>query len=301
VRTFKCATARKNHLKNRAFFTNLSFYLFYLRAIHDFMKNLTIIHILLFIILMIAYTCSSAQDYVVTVTGDTLKGNVKPLHFGPEQKVQVTDGKKNKTILTIFKTRSYSYHGEIFQPVRGEKGYAFMKLMKPGYLSLYAVQSENQSVYDGRYLVLKDGRTLEVPNLNFKKMMGKFLSDCSSTTDGIMSGTFGRQNLDALIDDYNQCMSKKGIASAPAKAAPVVEKTATEKPTPALTLLEDKIKTHEEFDGKKDALDMVAEIKSKIQRGEKIPNFLIGGLKSTLAPTDLNEDMSTALAEINQP
>jgi hypothetical protein len=265
------------------------------------MKNLTIIHILLFIILMIAYTCSSAQDYVVTVVGDTLKGNIKPLHFGPEQKVQVTDSKKNKTTVSIFKTRSYAYHGEIFQPVRGEKGYVFMKLLKPGYLSLYAFQPENQSTYDGRYLVMKDGRSMEVPNLNFKKMMSKFLGDCASTSDGIMSGTYSKQNLDAIIDDYNQCMDKKVFASAPLKASPVVEKVKEEKPTPALNTLEDKIKAHGEFEGKKDALDMVAEIKNKIQQGEKIPNFLVGGLKSTLASTDLKEDADKALAEINQP
>jgi hypothetical protein len=259
------------------------------------MKNFAIIHILLFIVLMLAYTCSSAQDYVVTTSGDTLKGKVKPLNYGPEKKVQVTDLQKKKTTISLFKTRAFVFNGETFHPVRSEKGYSYMKLVKEGYISIYAYQLENQASYDGVYLVRRDGKNMEVPNLSFKKIMTKYLSDCPSVAEKVDDGTLGRKELSAIIDNYNQCIDKK-LTEMPVK---ITVQKAPAKETPNWNTLEEKLKTHEEFEGKTNALEMVGEIKSKIQRGEKIPNFLTEGLKSTLAQTDLKEDLDKALVELN--
>jgi hypothetical protein len=264
------------------------------------MKNLTIIQILLFIILMIAYTCTSAQDYVINTSGDTLKGSIKILNFGPEKKVQVSDAEKTKTTVSLFKTRSFVYKGEVYRPVRGEKGYAFMKLKKDGYLSLYAFQMENQTAYDGQYLVKRDGKSTEVPNLSFKKIMTKFLADCPDVAVKIENGDWSRKELDLIIDTYNQCVDKKftEMANKATVAVHAVEARPT-KETPNLNSLEDKLKSHAEFEGKTNALEMVGEMKNKIQRGEKIPNFLTQGLKSTLDQTDLKEDLDKALTELN--
>src|SRR6188768_3527079 len=140
------------------------------------MKN-CIIPVLIFLLFMLVYQCSKAQDYVVTSKRDTIHGAVKPLLYGAEKKVQVTTSDKKKTILPITQTSSFSYDGEIYHPVRTEKGYVFMKLLKEGYLSLYAFQMENQMTYDGRYLTKKDGTKMEVPNLSFKKNVTKFVAD----------------------------------------------------------------------------------------------------------------------------
>jgi hypothetical protein len=258
------------------------------------MKNLTIIHILLFIVLMLAYTCSSAQDYVVTTSGDTLKGKVKPFNYGPEKKVQVTDSQKNKTTTSLFKTRAFVFNGETFHPIRNENGYTFMKLVQAGYISIYAFQMENQASYDGLYLVRRDGKNMEVPNLSFKKMMTKYLSDCPAVADKVSDGTWGRKELTVIINNFNQCLDKK--SEMPVK---VITQKMPVKETTNWNILEEKLKTHEDFEGKANALEMVGEIKNKIQRGEKIPNFLIEGLKSTLTSTDLKENLDQALAELN--
>jgi hypothetical protein len=262
------------------------------------MKNLTIVQFLLFIILMIAYTCSSAQDYLVTTSGDTLKGTIKIMNYGPEKKVQVSDAQKNKTMISLFKTKSFSYKGETYQPVRGEKGYAYMKLKKEGYLSLYAFQLENQSTYDGLYLVKRDGKNAEVPNLSFKKIMMKYLSDCQDVTAKIEDGTLGRKELDQIIDRYNQCIDKK-LSALPTTVTVNTPAKIPVKEIPAWTTLEEKLKSHEDFEGKANALEMVSEIKNKIQRGDKIPNFLTQGLKSALEQTDLKADLDKALTELN--
>src|SRR5688500_16184505 len=103
------------------------------------MKNFCVLHILLFVLLMLVYQCTKAQDLFVSLQGDTIRGEVKEFTFGPEKKVQVTADKK-KTTYSILQTRSFVDNGETFQPVKGPRGYVFMKLIKPGYLSLLKYQ-----------------------------------------------------------------------------------------------------------------------------------------------------------------
>ena len=43
------------------------------------MKNLVVLHILLFVLLMLVFQFTNAQDYVLTTKGDSLTGEVKPL------------------------------------------------------------------------------------------------------------------------------------------------------------------------------------------------------------------------------
>src|SRR5690348_13070906 len=135
------------------------------------MKNFAVIHILLFLLFLLVYQLAGAQDYLLTSRGDSLTGEVRPLLYGPEKKVQVISADKDKTTYSIFQVREFSSEGEVYQPVKGETGYVFMKLIKPGYLSLYAYQLDNQTRFDGLFLRKMDGQSLSVPNLGFKKFM----------------------------------------------------------------------------------------------------------------------------------
>ena len=85
--------------------------------------------------------------------------------------------------------------GEVFQPVKGPYGYTFMKLVKSGYLSLLSFQPENQSSYDGMWLLKKDGDGIEVPNLTFEKGMKKFLSDCPALVKKIDNDVYNKKRL----------------------------------------------------------------------------------------------------------
>lgn len=251
-------------------------------------------HGFLILCFSVLYFAATAQDYVVTVTGDTLKGTVKSFNFGEGKKVVVSDAQKNKTNVPITKTRMYSLKGEIFQPVRTETGYQYMKLLKPGYLSLYAFVPAQQSAYDGRYLMKADGQGMEVPNLSFRKMMGNFLAGCPDLVTKVDNGDLGKRDLDKIIDEYNQCVQNHSYIQ---PVAADKKTPSTPKPTAAWDALEEKIKTHADFEGKADALEMVAEIKNKVRRSEKIPNFLSEGLSNALAPTELKDEVSKILSE----
>ncbi len=260
------------------------------------MRSFSIIHILLFLIMLLAYQCVQAQDYVITAAGDTLQGKIRLLNFGPDKKVQLTrDGQKKKETLSMMQIRSVYTDGETYQPQRGPAGYAFMRVVTPGFLSLYAFQRENQASYDGLLLAKRDGTSIEVPNLGFKKAMARFLSDCESVQSKIEDGTLGRNDLDEIVNAYNNCLDKK------ADQRPVVETPKTEpvkEAPPALAALEEKLKAHADFEGKDDAIDMLSEIRKKVARSEKVPNFLIEGLKDALKETSLKDEAATALEEL---
>lgn len=257
------------------------------------MKNFGIIHFILFLLLLLVYHCSSAQDFLVTTKGDTLFGTLKVL-YGPDKKVQVVQKGKSKTTFPMFQVSHFNQEGETFKPVKGPAGYAFMKLIKSGYLSLYFFQLENQTTYDGMFLVKKDGQSLEVPNLNFKKMLKGFMSDCPDIAVKIDQGEYPKKDLERLIDDYNACIENKSVSLQKATAA-TAEQT---KKINSWDVLEEKVKAQPEFEGKTNALEMITEIKSKISKGEKVPNFLLEGLKSSLPQPELQEYLQNALAEI---
>ena len=253
----------------------------------------------LFLVLFAISICSSqhvrGQDYLITTKGDSIVGQLKPLLYGPEKKVQVTPEGKKKEVYSMFQVRRYRLKDEIFEPIKGPDGFTFMKLVKPGYLSLYNYQLANQVTFEGSYLFRKDGKGLDVPNISFKKVMKNFLKDCDDVASRIDNGEFGRKDLPEIIDAYNLCISRNTSAH----EAVATQQAVQAKSMGAWDVLETKVKDAPEFDGKPNALEMIQEIKGKISRSEKIPNFLTDGLKSVLKDESFQPALEAALKEIN--
>jgi len=260
------------------------------------MKSKIMGQLFLILIFVGAYSIASAQvDYVVTVKGDTIHGKIKYLNFGAEKSVQITLSDKKKKVYPILQTKAFQLDSVIYNPVRTPQGYTYMKLLKGGYLSLYAFQIENQSTWDGRFLVKKDGSSKEVPNIGFKKILSQFLSECPSVVSKIESGELSKTKINEIIDAYNACIQTNTTNQ---NKAEVVSQEKTEKVN-HWTELETAIKNGNEFESRADALDMIAEVKSKISRGEKVPKFISEGLKGLLndqpAYTEL---LNKAIAEL---
>lgn len=257
------------------------------------MRNFFAITILICYFSILGTLPAAAQDYILTTRGDSLTGELKPLIFGPQKKVQITQPDNKKTTFSLFEIRSYSMAGETFHPVKGINGYVFMKLIKPGYLSLYAFQLENQLRYDGLFLTKLDGTTLEVPNLGFRKFLAKYLEDCPAVADKIKTGDLGKKDLESIVDNYNQCVESRTIDH----HSVLVKKEDQTTRISAWDSLESSVK-EKDFAEKADALEMIQEIKEKIRRGEKIPNFLLEGLKKSLVETGLTTQLDLAISEI---
>jgi hypothetical protein len=259
------------------------------------MKHFNLIHILLFLLLMLVYQCAGAQDYLLTHRGDSVTGEIKPLLYGRDKKVQVVSSDKEKSTYSLLQVKAYSLDGQVYHPVKGENGYVFMKLIKPGYLSLYGFQEENQTRFDGSYLLKRDGSGMVVPNLGFKKYIAKFLADCEGVSERIKSGALGKQEINTIVDEYNACIDGKTIDHNQV----IVRQEKQSTKISAWDSLEQGVQKSE-FSKKSDALEMITEIKRKIKQQETIPNFLVEGLRSALQETDLTDELDSALKEVEK-
>ncbi|MCS6283777.1 MAG: hypothetical protein HUM72_24985 [Dolichospermum sp.] len=219
---------------------------------------------------------SFGQDYIITIKGDSLMGSVKFVSYDLLDKVQISTDKKK--ILTALQVREVKLNGETYKPQRSGNAIRFMKVLKSGYLSLFAFKPENQNLYDGRMLIKLDGKAMEAPNLGFKKAMSDFLGDCETVAEKIKSGEFGRKNLDGIIDAYNNSINEK--TKALSKESTLLE-TSKDKLAAIIAL---KSKIEKTTDSKsKDAIDLLSDMETKVKKGETVANYQIETLKSLLS------------------
>ncbi|MDW8330148.1 MAG: hypothetical protein RMK43_00760 [Cyclobacteriaceae bacterium] len=225
------------------------------------------------IAILSSVVCAFAQqDFLVTLKGDTIFGIVNCTRFGQSQRIECIIGKK-KQYFTPVQVRTFRSGNEYYFPVRTADGYQIMKLLKPGYLSLYAFQMENQITWDGLYLVKKDGSGLEYSGLLFKKRMARFTEDCPEVSRQLEERELRRNDLYEIIDLYNQCIEAR-----------TQTQTTTAKRILRWEELEQMVQELPAFEGKQDALDMIREIRKKIDNQETIPRFLRENLRSILKP-----------------
>jgi hypothetical protein len=245
-----------------------------------------VVHTLVFLLLFFVLQQANGQDFVVKTKGDTLRGKIKLLQHDLLKKLQIQGADKKKTTLTIMEVKSVMLNHERLDPVKYNNQYLFMKLMKQGYLSLYAFQVEKQHTYDGRYLVKMDGKSMEVPNLGFKKNMIAFLQECEFVADSIETGKLGKNDLTKIIDEFNACIDKRSILTYSPTAVKLDPSTAS-----AWNDLQVKVEASS-IEDKADALEMISEVKAKLSRGEKLPKFLLEGLAQIF---EGNEELTEAL------
>src|SRR5260221_8691420 len=234
----------------------------------------------LLIIASLPFNGSAQKDFALSSKGDTLKGELKFYSFDNLDRVQINSGGK-KSSYTALQVRGFFKDGSTYQSAKYDNSVRFMKVIKSGYLSLLAFNATSQGSWDGRYLLKKDGTSLEVPNLAFKKMMSKFLEDCPEVHDRITNGELPKRDLEKIVDLYNRCLQAKTellITTKPSATPFNNEKIL------AITKLSEKVEA-ENFLTKKDVLDLLKDIQGKVSKNEAIPNYLTDGLKSYLADT----------------
>src|SRR5260221_1179673 len=119
-------------------------------------------------LLLFSFLCFRAygQDFLVTNKGDTLHGKAKIMSYDQLDRVQIVE-KKEKSTLTAREVKEVFAGGETYHPKQANNTIRFMKLLKAGYLSLYAFKEETQNFYGGRDLVKRDGAMTEVSHLAF--------------------------------------------------------------------------------------------------------------------------------------
>lgn len=237
---------------------------------------------------------TNAQDYLITSKGDTIKGKAKILSFELIDRAVIPVPAKQT--FTAMQVRLIHLENENYRPMRYENSIRFMKVLKQGYLSLLAFKPNGQGNWDGRLLAKRDGTSLEVPNLSFKKMIGRFLSDCPAIEEKLDKGELAKKDIDRIIDLYNTCLESQStmkLANREAQPKPEEKFESLEKVSAIKGLMEKVDKG--DFLSKEDASDLLKDILKKVEKGEKVPNYLTEGLKSYLEKTPLKTDLENLL------
>jgi hypothetical protein len=229
-------------------------------------------------LLLIALGSYSQADYAITLKGDTLRGKIKILTYDLLDRVQVVVEKKKKQYSAL-EVNSLLVAGVVYHTVKYERSFRYMKLVKGGFLSLYAFRLPNQSSYDGQYLLKKDGTGMEVPNLTFKKSLINFLPDCPEVHERIKSGDFGRKDLTQIIERYNSCIQFKTERNSEKPISVVTEKESEQ--MVAINALVSKVESSS-VENKTDVIDLLKDLRSKVARSEILPNYLLKDIKNQL-------------------
>jgi hypothetical protein len=249
--------------------------------------RLKMIRLIFLLTSLMAYNVSAQTDYVVLAKGDTLYGSVRYLNMGNDQKIVLSNPSRKKTYYEKTQLKAFAQDGHRFHTLRTNQGYTVMKLIKDGYLSLYAFQMENQSTWDGQYLYKRDGTGLEVSSLLFRKRMKEFLYECPDLVVKLETKELTRTDLNTIIDQFNACVEQQTLAA----------KMQTEKES-KLDELEKAVTALEDSESRTTALEVIAELRLKVQRGEKIPTVFEKTLLSALAAyPQLTELAQAALRE----
>jgi hypothetical protein len=230
------------------------------------------------VLFMMTSTAMAQSNYMVTLKSDTIRGDLRILSYDQIDRVQIINNGK-KEMYKALDILIVSLDHEFYKAVQFDKSIRLMKIIKSGYLSLYGFRVNNQSTFDGRYLVRLDGNNMELPNLGFKKIMANYLEDCADLSEKIKNGDVEKKNIEQIIDQYNECLNKSRPV---VTRVPVMDASTTQtEQTDAIKNLILKV-SEQDFASRQDALDILKDIENKVARNERVSNYLLDGLQSTL-------------------
>ncbi len=217
-----------------------------------------------------------AQSYLVTLKGDTLLGEVRILSYDLMDRLQLGEGKKKST-LTALQVRQATINGESYVPVKFENNIRMMKVIRRGYLSLYAFRMPNQMNYDGRILVKIGSPPQEVPNLGFKRYVGNLVEDCPAVADRVRNGDLERRNVETLVDEYNKCI--EALTQRRFDNSEFKERNAT---IDFIVEMRTRVQGSQ-LASKSEVLDLLSNMTEKVRKKEPVPSYMKEGLKSYLS------------------
>ena len=230
---------------------------------------------------------SFAQEgSLVTLSGDSLVGNIKiPIGSGGIDYVHIKLGKEKKRFPITAIRRAY-LDGNIYEPVKYERRYRAMQLIVEGYMKLYAYRLDDKFAYDQKLLMKRDGSAIPVPNLQFKKRMLAFVSECPKVQQKIEGKEFKKTDLEDIVRSYNNCITSQ------TEEIYVFSETAAARSVESFMTKVRASKLRNEDD----ILSILNDLKRKVVNGDVIPNYLSQALLDNLSDNEsLKEEARTLL------
>lgn len=233
-------------------------------------------------------TVSGQNGYIITTSGDSISGKISlllPSKFHEEVQIKTENDKQR---FKAYKVTHMMIDEEAYHTVKLENIYKFMLLQTKGYASLYKYRSEQSFEFNGLYLLKKDGTGIDVPNFNFKKLIGNFVSDCEEVAVKVNDRTYRKSNIDELLEAYNACISSGEVY----KYA-TLQKIAAN--SDEITLVVEIMDRAKAIDPESELVTLLTDIKSKIEKGETVPKYLKSALKEQTADIDDVKDKVSEL------
>lgn len=249
----------------------------------------------LFNLLLISSLAWSQTDMVITLKGDSLTGKASIVgNRGNAIQTIILKNGKNKVKFKVYEVKSLLKGDNIYHTRKINGKYQLGLLVKEGYLSIYKIMGSEATASNdfSDFVLLKlDGDQLVVPNILFKKYVNRFLGDCPTISKGFENGKYKKEDLDKIVDDYNNCIADN------------TKKANAKKPVVSLNSgkvkqIEELISAIKEEGNLPDidtVLEMLNDLKGKIKEGAKVPGYLVNALQDSLKA---NVDFTEQLAQI---
>lgn len=211
------------------------------------------------------------ESVVITSKMDTLRGKAF-INFGDaysNDAVMLKIDKKKKK-LNAYEVRSVFLpkDSSILHPIKMDGRYQFIKLLQDGsFVKLYGYKTptEANASFGYQVLIKADGGQHKLGNIGYKKGLINFLTECPKVTEKIENGTYKKNNLNKVIDQYNACISEKSNASLKEVTA-VIEAS---KIDDLISMVNDA-----DIEDKAELLDMLTDVKGKMASQKEIPSYL---------------------------
>lgn len=235
------------------------------------------------VLIMNTKVFAQESDYVVTIKGDTIKGDlVIHLRSGKPQSASIKTA-DNKQLFKVYELQGAGKaDGTVYRTKKILGKYQFAQLIKEGYLSYYMYSAEEIQAekFSLPVLIKRDGQTQTFSNMVFKKRISEFLDDCETVKLKFDNNAYKRKDLLKIIDEYNDCIEQKTNRRErkPVTAGPVdQDKLNRVKELVQAANQEASLAKQSEI------LEMLHDVEQKVENGEAIPGYLAGALKENLA------------------
>ncbi|MCF6352212.1 MAG: hypothetical protein L3J06_04290 [Cyclobacteriaceae bacterium] len=242
-------------------------------------------------ILLFSSTITLAQsDIVITLKGDTLAGKAF-ISTNKGDAVQIITIKKGKEKIKFkaYEIKLLIKDGETFHPVKISNKYQLGLLVKEGYLSLYKImddEANSSASFSTLVLIKKDGTTLTVPNLAFKKYVRNFLNDCDVIVKGFANNAYKKSDLKKIVDAYNNCIAENTVEVNKRK----VEVNNSPQEVEQIKVLITAIKKDGNLADLEVVIEMLDDLKDKLDEGRSVPAYLKTALQNSLKKNAIYSD-----------
>jgi len=228
----------------------------------------------------LANSIFAKDDVVVTAKGDTLRGKVS-LQTGDanaNDKLVIKIDRKRK-YLPAYKVRNIALeNGEKYRTIKLSERYQFVKVIIDGSYLSYCMYVDETAIDKNNFseplLITIDGQQHAISFISFKSRILNFLADCEEVSGKISSGEYKRKDIEKIIVDYNACIDAK--SNSRRAVLPNSDKGV------GINRLIEAIRKEAIFENKTDLIEMLEDVKNKIQTGKAVPSYLNGAIAKAM-------------------